>query len=104
MICVEVINMGFIPITLSRVVFPLADGTEREFHFKPHALQEQALPVRLEPRESFTVYAEPGIENSPEFITVSSARAWTGCGRSFNGTSPALKIVLKRLRDGSRKK
>jgi len=43
---IEVINVGFVPVTLSRVVFPL-DGDDKEIHFRQHPQQEVELPVRL---------------------------------------------------------
>ena len=98
-LCVEVTNLGFIPVTLSRVVFPI-DGSNEELHFTPHPMSQEKLPKRLEPRESVTVYTEPDLVTSAPFGRVSSARAWTACGRKIDGTSPALKTVAARLRKG----
>ena len=102
MLCIEVINTGFVPVTLSRVVFPI-DGTDQELHFAQNKIQEANLPVRLEPRESITIYALPDLHLSPEFASVSQARAYTACGRKFHGTSPALKSLVKKSRDSLQK-
>ena len=56
MLCVEVINEGFVPVTLDRVGFPM-DGMDQELFLLPHPLNKVNLPVRLEPRESVTIYA-----------------------------------------------
>jgi hypothetical protein len=99
---IEVINVGFVPVTLSRVVFP-RDGTDEELHFRQHPQQEVKLPVRLEPRDSITIFAPIDLHSSPEFANVSVARAWTACGRTFQGASPALQKVVQKLRDKLRK-
>lgn len=100
MLCVEVINTGFIPVTLDRVVFPM-DGMDQELFFMPNPLRQVKLPARLEPRESITIYAPSDLHHSKEFYFVSRVRAYTACGRKFHGTSPALKSAVKKLRDES---
>ena len=98
MVCIEVINTGYVPVTLSRVVFSLADGSH-ELHFTQNEMHKTDLPVRLEARESVTVYTQDGFENTPEFLNILKARAWTACGRTFDGTSPALKSFVKKARN-----
>ena len=97
MLCVEIVNLGFTPATLSAVLFSLRDG-KNELHFLPDPLTAVKLPARLEARESVAIYARPGLEHSPEFRKVARARARTACGRVFDGTSPALKAWVKKLR------
>lgn len=101
LLCIEVINNGYVPVTLSRVVFPVPDGSKTELHFVPSQLTDKPLPVRLEARESITIYAPAGFEISPEFAKVSMARAYTSCGRIFDGTSPALEGLVTKAKQAS---
>ena len=97
-LCIEVINVGFVPVTLSRIVFT-PDGKDKELHFDQHPQYLVKLPIRLEPRDSVTINASPNLHTSPEFASISQALAYTACGRKFYGTSPALKGMVKKLRD-----
>ncbi len=96
-LCIEVINTGFVPVSVSRVVLPI--DSKHELHFTQHPQHIVVLPVRLEPREAVTIYTTPDLQLSPEFASVLSARASTACGRHFDGTSPALKSFVKRARN-----
>jgi hypothetical protein len=94
---IDVVNLGFVPVTVSRVVLPI--DSEHELHFTQHPQYKVELPRRLEPRESVTIMATPDLQLNPQFASVLSARASTACGRHFDGTSPALKSFVKKARN-----
>lgn len=93
---IEVINMGFVPVTISRIVLPI--DSKLELHFKQHPQHRVSLPARLEPRESLTIMATPDLQSDEKFSLVFCARASTACGRHFDGTSPALKGMVKKAK------
>jgi hypothetical protein len=93
---IEVINIGFVPVSVTRVVLPTDSQNELHFNQNPHFKVE--LPIRLEPRASVTLMTTPELQLAPEFKSVLRARASTACGRHFDGNSPALKSMIKKAR------
>jgi hypothetical protein len=98
--CIEVINQSHVPVTVSQVGYKVHDK-EKIFVFRP-APPGDTLPKRLEPRESVTVIAPLGTENSPFMKDVVSAFAETACDHTFIGTSPALKGFVEKARSAAR--
>lgn len=97
-ICIEVVNLGYLPVTVSQVGF-LVSGARKQFIF-PEALflDKTNLPQRLEARASLTAFIPAGTQNDPVFADVTRAFAKTACGRKFTGSSPYLKDCIKAAR------
>jgi hypothetical protein len=93
-ICIEVVNLGFIPVTVSQVGFTLP--TTREWY--AHRSLLEGLPKRLEPRTAFTAYLTAGEEKHPAFGAVGRAFVQTQCGRVFHGKSASLRSHIKAAR------
>ena len=99
LICVEITNLSFIPITISQVGFSVSDPKNHLLAFIPAPNIGDKTPKRLEPRTSMTVYVPDNVSSGGQFRAVKKAFAKTECGRSFYGTSPALKGHVKKLRE-----
>ncbi len=95
-VCIEVINLGMIPVTISEVGFLLSDTSKARIVVKrPAVMDGKPFPRRLEPRESVTVY---GTLSAKEYPRISKAYAGTACGVIAKGTSPFLKNIIKLAR------
>jgi hypothetical protein len=92
--CIEVINLGFIPVTITQVGFTIGNGDKWFVH---RSLLE-GLPVRLEPRTAFTAYLAAGEEKDEGFAGVRLAMVKTACGRMFTGNSAALRSYVQAAR------
>lgn len=84
--CLEVINMGFIPVTVSEVGFLLPGGDGNRIPFLLQQLPGAKLPYRLEPRTSVTVYAT---EQETEGIRSNN------CKKAFVDTDCRKRVVTK---------
>lgn len=98
-LCIEVINVGYIPITISQVGFDLSIRGKIFLH----ASLLKDLPKRLEPRTAFTAYLATGGEQDPAFAKVTRAFAKTACGCRFAANSKALSGVVKVARASAKK-
>ena len=96
-LCIEVVNLSYLPITITQVAFEHRNRKEI-FAFLPVFMDGQTMPRRLEPRASFTVFMMPGVENHEGMAEVKHAFVKTACGLVFNGTNNALKSHIKNLR------
>jgi len=89
--CVEIINLGAIPLTVTEVgVF--YSGTTQRSTMMPVMLDGGSLPRLLEPRTSISVLARKE-DISPPGHRIRSAFAATACGLTFKGTSVALRQI-----------
>lgn len=94
-LCVEVINLSYVPVTLKQVGFKVKHE-ERFIQSIEYQMTDAArLSHRLEPRAACTVFYPPGVEDAELFRHVTSAYARTACDRLFSGTSPALGGYVK---------
>jgi len=93
-VCIEIINLGFIPITISQVGFTV--NLKGQVFLHRSLIQD--LPKRLEARTSFTAYLATGVEQDERFRSVVRAFAKTECGRRFTGSSIALRSYIKAAR------
>ena len=98
LLCVDVINVGFVPVTVSQIGFDLAWPSKRWLAFLPLKEIGDPLPHRLEPRTSMIIYVPRRIFDSSDFAPVTNAFAKTACGRLFRAKSPALKQQVTLLR------
>jgi hypothetical protein len=99
LLCVEVINMSYLPITISQVGFTVSEPKDHFLAFLPMPDMGDTLPKRLEPRTSMTVYVPERVSSGEGFDKVEKAFAKTECGHSFYGTSPALKGHVQGLQN-----
>jgi len=98
LLCVEVINMSYLPVTISQVGFTVSEPKDHFLAFLPVPNMGDTLPKRLEPRTSLTVYVPERVSSGEGFDKVEKAFAKTECGHSFYATSPALKGYVQELR------
>jgi hypothetical protein len=96
-LCIEVINIGYVAVTVSQVGFRLRDR-KQVFIFIPMPRPGSELPKRLEPRASFTVLAPFGTDEHESMRGVNAAFAKTACLRIFTGNSDALRGVVTKSR------
>jgi hypothetical protein len=94
---IEIINLGYVPITISQVGYTLRTKKAR-YIFLPRLQNGGFLPQRMEPRTSFTAIAPFGAENDEAMRDVRRAFAQTACNRTFTGNSPALRAHVKTSR------
>jgi hypothetical protein len=94
--CIDVINLGAIPLTIREVGVFYRGTDQRGVLLLPVMLDGRTLPQVLEPRTSITVYAEAeGIGISGYRIRCAYAK--TACGLTFEGTSGALKQMAREV-------
>jgi hypothetical protein len=97
-LCVEVVNLSYIPVTLKQIGFRV-QHQEKFIQSIEYQMSDAArLPHRLEPRAACVVYYPPGVEDAELFRHVTSAYSKTACGRIFTGTSPALGGYVKKAK------
>jgi hypothetical protein len=94
--CIEVINLGFIPITIDQVGFTLPKG-QVMLPVEVSFVGSLRLPERLEPRTSLTYYFRPGASKNEDFSVLRGAFAQTACGKTFKGKSDFLKAPIQHL-------
>ncbi|MDD2763467.1 MAG: hypothetical protein PHE83_05775 [Opitutaceae bacterium] len=94
-IAIEVINLGFFPVTLAEVGF-LAPGRVR----LPPAfgLDQSSLPQRLEPRAAFTALLPAGAQYNEAVGRVVDAYALTACGLRFTAGRRQVRECLQAAR------
>lgn len=87
--CIEVINLSIIPLIISEVGFLYKGSDRRGVIIQPLSSDGSSIPRKLEAREAITFYIEvPQPKANRPFR---AAYAKTSCGRTFKGSSPALK-------------
>lgn len=92
---VEVINLGFIPVTISEIGFKISYFTDKRLVLpNPVLLDGGDFPRRLEPRSSFSIYILD-ILDDPNFHKSKYAYAKTDCEKIFKGKSPAFKQAIR---------
>jgi len=93
-IVIEVVNMGFVAVTISQVAFRLKTPKKYICVIIPGFLTGQKLPHRLEPRTAVSIHVSPEVSCGPQMANVRDAFAKTACGCIFYGNSPALKVRI----------
>jgi hypothetical protein len=97
-LCVDVINLGYVAVTVTQLVIDLRKQRGHMFWFTPGFYESAKLPYRLEPRASITVYVSPAAAQNPEIREGRRVIAKTACGRIFYGQSPAFRSYIKDIR------
>ncbi len=93
-ISVDVINFSSFPLTITEIGFSIQGSDKRGVLIKPMTSDARELPVRLDSRESLTVYGI--IEGAYNY---KNAYALTACGYKKKGTSPAFKQIVESLNE-----
>lgn len=96
--CFEIVNSGYLPVTITQVGITLRLRPKQELVFIPRTINGGSLPQRLEPRTHVTLILPPGTEKDPMLGKGLRAYACTACGRTFYGNSPALQGRIKEVR------
>jgi hypothetical protein len=89
--CIEVVNLGCVPVTISDVGFVLKKGGTRQIIAAPEVTKGKTWPTRLEPREAVTAYAAIGADIEPEVAMRGLAYATTDCDHTRYGSSAAMR-------------
>ena len=95
--CVEIINIGFIPVTIDEIGLLKPDGESR-IVFQPEMLQGEKLPKRLDPRTSIVCYVPA---NQPASLLIEGLPyvkcfyVTTACGLTVHGKSDVAKWLIK---------
>jgi len=97
-VCIEIVNLGFVPITVSQVGFTISGSDKQIIPLDLFYGHGERLPHRLEARTAFTAYLRAGAEKHPRFATVKSAFVTTACGRRFTGRSKSLRRFVELAR------
>jgi hypothetical protein len=97
-LCVEVINLGYMPVTVRQIAFDIRKPRGQFFWFKPMFLNGESLPHRLEPRASVTAYVVGPADQNPILREATRAFAETACGRKFTGVTPSFRSYIEQLR------
>ena len=90
-ICIEVVNLGCVPVTISDVGFVLKKGGTRQLIAAPEVTKGKTWPTRLDPREAVTAFAAIGAEIEPELVLRGLAYATTDCDNTRYGSSAAMR-------------
>jgi len=102
LLCIDVTNTGFVPVTVSQIIFNLRKPRKHFLFFVPLPGLSDSLPHRLELRTSMNVFVPPHIPLEEGFGYVTTACAETECGRKFKANSGALESFVKQARAKSR--
>jgi hypothetical protein len=96
-LCFEIINLSYLPITISEVGFITNSKISRIVMLKHYCSGNIKLPQRLEPRSSLLIFGSE-ILGDDQIITIRRGYCETDCGRRFFGRSPALSDLIKRTK------
>lgn len=98
-ICFEIVNRGYLPVTISMIGLRLRRPRHQEFFYFPtRTLDGESLPQRMEPRTSITLFMQVGADRDPLMREAQDAFVTTACGRTFRGNSQTLRAHIKMLR------
>jgi hypothetical protein len=102
-LCIEVVNRSLLPVTVSEVGFLADKVSGRMVLLRPLDVSGSKLPHRLEPLSATTIYGSDSSFVAKNISRIKKAYCKTDCGRTFYGTSMALRDLIKRRRaaDGS---
>ena len=93
---IEVINLSDFPVVVSDVGFLLKDKQHATTMLVNSIDQPEKLPIKLEPRTSYTKCFDFDGTEPPN--NIKCAYASTQCGEFITGTSGALKQKIKEVR------
>jgi hypothetical protein len=97
-LCIEIVNVGFLPATIDEVGLLQADSDQRIVFPKPEISGGESLPKRLEPRTSVLCYIPSRLPGSLFQEGLPYAKcfyATTACGVTVQGNSKVSKWLIK---------
>lgn len=87
----EIVNNGFLPVTVSEVGFYFRGSQQRAAITSPIVVGGERWPIRLEPHSSITVYSASSELANASLRRARCAYVMTASDLVFRGSSPALK-------------
>ena len=95
---IEVINLGFHPVTVSEVGFALSGGDDARMVFIDPIIPDAGpFPRRLEPRSAFSLFYDSLVWDQEEFKRAKWGYAKTDCGKVFKGKKTGAFKQAKRM-------
>jgi hypothetical protein len=94
---VEVINLGFIPVTISNAYIELKD---KKIYTDLSTLYGQNLPARIESRESMSIRFAPELNDDLRILEARSVLVKTACGIELRDSGKLFKNWVERRRKG----
>lgn len=93
-VCIEVINLSFLPVTVSQIGFTLPDK-KIAIPTTVSLFNGVNFPQRLEPRASFTYNYPMGTADPVSMAPFRHAFARTACGKTFKTKTHRFKAAIK---------
>lgn len=79
-LCIEVINTGYIPVTITEIGFTTSRFAKKKLVVTDDFLRQTALPQRLDSRAGITMTVAPASLDDPEMRRPAYCFAKTACG------------------------
>lgn len=90
-LCVEVVNLGFIPVTISNAYFQMKDESLLADRDIRTSLGVQKIPVRLDSRESTTFFFSPQLNTEMALLNAKCVLVKTACGINLKNSNTEFK-------------
>jgi len=95
-LCVEVVNLSFMPVTISQISFTLHGDKKNVFSFFPEFYDGKGgLPRTLEARNSFTAFVPVTVHRDEIVDRLDAPFIKTACGKRFKGGGMAIHSAMK---------
>ena len=97
-LCVEIVNLGFFPVTIDEIGILRTDSDMRMMMARPELSGNESLPKRLEPRTALTAYIPSPAPEAMFQMGLSDAKcfyATTACGVTVQGSSEVSKWLIR---------
>lgn len=95
-LCVEVVNLSFMPVTISQISFTLHGDKKNSFRFFPEFMDNKGkLPRTLEARNSFTAFVPYSAYTKEIIDTLNAPYIETACGKRFKGRGMPVHSAMK---------
>jgi hypothetical protein len=93
---IEITNLSFMPITISRVGFTVR-GSDEHMPILDGIFGGGRFPHRMEPRTQITAFVSAAAYEHANFARVHKAYVETACGKRFTGSSNALRGQIQKM-------
>ena len=95
-LCVEVVNLSFMPVTISQISFTLHGNKKYSFIFFPEFMDGKGnLPRTLEARNSFSAFVPYSSYNKETIESLNAPYVKTACGKRFKGGGMPIHSAMK---------
>lgn len=87
---VTVVNLSTFAVTVNSIFWSTNQPSGAGFFWKTPSVggSSRSLPMKIEPRHSFTAIGEPDMFNLEQLLSITAAVAQTACGESVEGMTP----------------